>query len=365
MSQNSEERDAQKEVRASRPANSASSVAKTFTLGILVVVVVGMAVLYGVVRSAVKQGSSQPFIVAAASLFHVPVASVNGKNIAYSEYMEDVRSLKQFYREQPTGETFTDAQISEQALSRLMVNSLIGEISKDLGATVSQEVIDEERAVLLSQFPDVQSANNEVKRLFGWDLDTYIERIVKPIALERSVQEKFQESTDPKYTAYETENEEVRARHILFRAETEEETEAVKAKAQEVLDRAKSGEDFAQLAAEFGSDSTKNTGGDLGWFTRDVMVKAFSDAAFALEPGQVSEELVETEFGFHIIKVEEKRKARDFDAFMQEQLRKADIQIFANIPNPFEGFLQNAEQIEENTTTTTEEIQEAPTSTQE
>jgi parvulin-like peptidyl-prolyl isomerase len=84
-------------------------------------------------------------------------------------------------------------------------------------------------------------------------------------------------------------------------------TKATRAKAEEVLRRVRAGEDFAGLAREFSEDpGSKAQGGDLGWFGRGTMVKPFEDAAFALKPNEVSG-LVESPFGFHIIKLEERR----------------------------------------------------------
>ena len=69
----------------------------------------------------------------------------------------------------------------------------------------------------------------------------------------------------------------------------------------------RAGEDFAKLAGEFSEDpGSRAQGGDLGWFGRGMMVKPFEDAAFALKPGEVSG-IVESQFGFHIIKLEERR----------------------------------------------------------
>jgi len=105
--------------------------------------------------------------------------------------------------------------------------------------------------------------------------------------------------------------EEVRARHILFKitpGASDEEKQQVRERAEAVLARAKAGEDFAALATESSEDSTASQGGDLGLFRRGAMTKPFEDAAFALEAGAISD-IVETEFGLHIIKVEEKTEA--------------------------------------------------------
>jgi parvulin-like peptidyl-prolyl isomerase len=82
---------------------------------------------------------------------------------------------------------------------------------------------------------------------------------------------------------------------------------ASRAKAEEILRRVRAGEDFAKLANEFTEDpSGRGRGGDLGWFGRGAMVKPFEDAAFALKPGEVSG-IVESQFGYHIIKLDERR----------------------------------------------------------
>jgi peptidyl-prolyl cis-trans isomerase C len=102
-----------------------------------------------------------------------------------------------------------------------------------------------------------------------------------------------------------TGEQEVRARHILV--ETEDEAKAVKAE----LDK---GADFAELAKKKSKDPGASDGGDLGFFTKEQMVPEFSEVAFKLEPGKISDP-VKSQFGWHIIKVEEKRnrKAPDFE----------------------------------------------------
>jgi peptidyl-prolyl cis-trans isomerase C len=94
--------------------------------------------------------------------------------------------------------------------------------------------------------------------------------------------------------------EEVHARHILVKTEDE---------AKDIIKQLDAGKDFAEMAKEKSTDPNKSEGGDLGYFTRGRMVKEFEDAAFTLEKGTYSKTPVKTDFGYHIIKVEDKRDA--------------------------------------------------------
>jgi peptidyl-prolyl cis-trans isomerase C len=104
--------------------------------------------------------------------------------------------------------------------------------------------------------------------------------------------------------------QEVRARHILFRVNDPNDQTASKAaedKVKQTIERIKKGEDFGTLATALTEDPAgKQDGGDLGYFTRDQMVPEFSEVAFNLEKGQVSGP-VKTAFGWHVLKVEDKR----------------------------------------------------------
>src|SRR5208282_1169930 len=105
--------------------------------------------------------------------------------------------------------------------------------------------------------------------------------------------------------------EEVHARHILIAVPsgaTDNEKAAAKTKALDVLKQAQSGADFAKLAAKYSDDpSNRLKGGDLGTFPRGQMIKPFEDAVFAMKPGQIA--MVETHYGFHIVKLEELKPA--------------------------------------------------------
>ena len=110
-------------------------------------------------------------------------------------------------------------------------------------------------------------------------------------------------------------------------------TKQTRAKAEDVLKRVRAGEDFAALAKEFSTDpGSKDKGGDLGWFGHGQMIPEFEKAAFALQPGQVSD-VVESQYGYHIIKVDEKRTETK-DGKPEEQVHARHILIAAGAPNP-------------------------------
>jgi peptidyl-prolyl cis-trans isomerase D len=117
--------------------------------------------------------------------------------------------------------------------------------------------------------------------------------------IERAYNEGIEQYTTP---------EQVRASHILLKTEGKDDA-AVKAKAEELLKQAKSGADFAELAKKYSEDegSAKN-GGDLDYFGKGKMVPEFDQIAFTMQPGQISD-LVKTQFGYHIIKLVDKKPA--------------------------------------------------------
>jgi peptidyl-prolyl cis-trans isomerase C len=131
-------------------------------------------------------------------------------------------------------------------------------------------------------------------------MEALLTSVAKAAATEEAERKAYDEAAKAQPPA-----EEVHARHILL--PTEEDAKAA-------LARIKAGEDFAKVATELSKDPA-GEGGDLGWFTKDRMVPEFADAAFKLQPGQVSDP-VQSQFGWHIIKVEE-RRMRTFPPFDQ------------------------------------------------
>jgi len=123
--------------------------------------------------------------------------------------------------------------------------------------------------------------------------------IVPPQDVERFYNQNLEQYSTP---------EQVRASHILLKTEGKDEN-AVKAQAETVLAEARKGADFAELAKKYSEDdASKAKGGDLDFFSRGRMVPEFEQVAFTAEPGTISD-LVKSQYGFHIIKVVEKREA--------------------------------------------------------
>ena len=182
-------------------------------------------------------------------------------------------------------------------------------------------------AAKLAQGPDFDRrlAYAREKILLDLYLEPEIEREVKRTVTPEAMRKLY----DDTFSKAEPEAE-VHARHILVESEDE---------AKKAYSRVKAGEDFAVVASELTKDpGSKASGGDLGFFTRDRMVPAFAEVAFKLEPGQVSEP-VKSPFGWHVIKVEERRNkpAPTFDQ-VKDQIesyltRKAQQEVVLRLRN--------------------------------
>jgi len=126
---------------------------------------------------------------------------------------------------------------------------------------------------------------------------------------DQEIEEYYKKNLESEFS----EGEQVQASHILIdirQLKTDEEKAAAKKKAEELCVEAKKPDaDFAKLARENSACPSAAKGGDLGFFTKDKMVAPFSEAAFAMEKGGISD-VVETQFGYHIIKVTDKKPAQ-------------------------------------------------------
>jgi len=183
-------------------------------------------------------------------------------------------------------------QLKENVLRQLVQSMLISELATKAG---------------FDKRPEVQE-----------QLEFFKNNFLANEYLRKEVAAKVAVSEDDVKSYYDTHQDEfktpemVKAQHILIKVDksaSEEDKKQARKKAEDILNKIKAGEDFAKLASEFSDDpGSKSKGGELGFFARGRMVKSFEDAAFALKPGEVSG-IVESPFGYHIIKVEERNDA--------------------------------------------------------
>jgi len=303
-----------------------------FVLGIVVFLLVGAVGFVVYSYSAAQKLSQSDTVLKTAEVFNFGAAVVNGEKVSYLDYIRDINALGTFYNNQPEGSPLpTEEQISDQVITRLVANMIVSQVAEEFDVEVEESELTEAEEQLLANFEDKETAEEELNKNYGLTLAEYRDAVITPVILEDKVKEAFLNSDVA--TQEGGEIKEIKASHILFMVGQDDNKQDVRTDAQAVLDRIKAGEDFPTLAGEFGTDSTAENGGDLGWFGRGVMVPEFEAAVFALEAGELGSELVETQFGFHIVKVEGKRAG--FVGYMEAKLKEAEIELLLPIHDPF------------------------------
>ena len=284
------------------------------------------------------------------------LASVDNQKITYGDYLKEMAMYKlqvdttfasnpKFWEEKVPAdqsvsgkETTVLENFKTELLENMIEDKIIEKEVKNLSLTVDDSSVDanvKQYTQILESAPDIKKyfTDNKLDTNFIKAMST--KDLVKA-ALEKDFTDKNQ-VTQAEIDAYydknkaEFSNEQIRASHILIKTINDDLTdmpkdkvEAAKKQIDEIYEKAIAGEDFAELAKQYGQDGTKDTGGDLGYFTRDRMVKEFSDAAFALNVGEISKP-VKTQFGYHIIKLTDK-KSENVDVAQAKEYVKSLLQ---------------------------------------
>lgn len=197
------------------------------------------------------------------------VATVNGKPIGRSEFELYLNNVEQQSRRELTDEK------KSQVLDQFIGMKLAAEAAEKAGLAKEPRVAD-------------QLALARMNVLLDAGLQRYLEQ--NPVT---------EAELKPEYDAQVAAlPREYHARHILVED---------KATADAITKDLQKGADFAKLAEQKSKDSSAKSGGDLGWFTLDTMVQPFADAVAALQPGQITAEPVQSQFGWHVIKLEDSR----------------------------------------------------------
>jgi parvulin-like peptidyl-prolyl isomerase len=254
-------------------------------------------------------------LVSHAKVFDMVAAKINAEIVTLSLVKERAELLLQKYARSPVD--IPEEELLKEALNMIIDERLMLQEGKKLGFIVDEDSIDAAMKDIAQKNGLQEGQLEQMLEQEGRSLSSYRNHIRDQILVSKITQFEIgnrvkisNNEVKQYYRAHQKEfwkDGRVRARHILFIAERSSSETNRKAKLQQaknVLNEIKKGKDFAELAMEYSEDVSASDGGDVGFVVRGKMVREFEDAVFDLKPGQISD-IVETEYGYHIIKVEE------------------------------------------------------------
>jgi peptidyl-prolyl cis-trans isomerase C len=276
-------------------------------------------------------------------------ALVNGEPIAASAVQGEIKGI--LARAQEQGRKPTDAEMAslrESVLEKMIKLEILSQESKKAGVSVSNTDIDNELKGYKKGFADDKAFAKALGEA-GITEASLRKQVGKNLTIQKFIDTKFKgkaQVTEQEAKDFYNNNQDkfaqpemAHARHILITAKETEpkaDKDRKRAKLVEIKKKLKDGGDFAELAKQFSDCPSKERGGDLGFFPKGQMVKPFEQAVFKMMPGDVSD-IVETEFGYHLIKLEEKKPAKtvSFDeakpkitAYLTQEKITANIEAF-------------------------------------
>jgi len=279
------------------------------------------------IRFSIRSGLSILACFCIAGSMAMPAAAqekaavVNGTVITVKELDNEVNQAKRRMAQQGQMVKETDsAKLKGQILDRLIEQELLYAQSKKEGIQIADKTIEDHIAKLQARFPSKEAFEKALKQMNltaaelkektreGMAIQELITKdVAQKITISDAEVEKFYKS----HPDYFKQPEQVKASHILIKSDAKDDQakkDAAKKKIEDIQKQVQDGGDFAELAKKYSEGPSGKQGGDLGFFGRGQMVKPFEDAAFALQPGQVSD-IVQTRFGYHLIKVTDKKAA--------------------------------------------------------
>ena len=247
------------------------------------------------------------------------VAVVNGVTISRAQFDKELTVHLQRVARQ--GGQVSDEQmemLKKDILEGLIEREVLYQESQKAGIKITDQKVDEQMASIKKRFPSEEEFQRALASMNLTEAEVR-SQIQRGLAIRELIDQKVASKiviTDEATSAYYTGNpqlfkqpEQIKASHILIKVEpTADDTAkaAAKKKITDIQQKLKDGGDFAELAKQNSEGPSATRGGDLGYFRRGQMVKPFEDAAFSMKPNEVSD-LVETRFGYHLIKVYDKK----------------------------------------------------------
>ena len=246
------------------------------------------------------------------------LARVNGEAVTKTDFERLIKNME-VRANQPVPAERRD-EVYRKTLDQLVTYTVLSQETRARKVNVTDAEVDSSIQQMRGQFP-TEDAFKKALESRGMTLDKLKADTRIDLSINKMVEAEVSAQpppTDPQVREFYDKNpdkfkqdEAVRASHILFRVDENADAATKKkamTEAQSVLKQARAGSDFAELAKKHSADGSAQQGGDLNFFTKGQMVPPFDQAAFSMKPGEISD-IVTTQFGYHIIKVTDRRPA--------------------------------------------------------
>lgn len=293
----------------------------------LVVAIAAVAFVGSMAYAIYGRNSDNALVYQVSRYLPFPAAKVGSRYVSYGDYLFYLRPLKHYYSNPPEAAgaepvDFTTpegqeqlAEIQQTALAEAERNAMMYQLANAYGVEVTEEEVDARVVEDISREGGEEKFADVIQSYYNWTIDDYKKALEAQLLMQK-LQPAL--SDDQRDTA------------------------------EDLLARIEGGEDFAAIAKEFSEDAgSAQNGGNLGESARGTYVTEFEDAAYALEPGEVSD-IVESPLGFHIIRLEAKNgdaitashiliRFANVDAEIQQELANTDIVVYVDELKPIEA----------------------------
>lgn len=288
-------------IKLKLPLQKASR-ANWFKIGIIAISIIWLAYTVCIVIAGVglyKSNFENKFNKTLAKIFPYPAAIVGSNLITMDDLSREVGYIEYFYQKTAPDQTPDISLIEKQVVDRLIQEKVIEKLSRDNGVSISTKEVDEQFKKIADENGGEEKVGQILSDLYGLDTKSF-KHLIEAQLLQEKLRDKFEQDLQMQ----------VKARHILIKVAPDASAEtkaAAQAKAADLLSKVKGGADFNEIAkANSEDEASQGQGGELPFFSKGQNVAEFETVAFSLNPGEISD-LVETQYGFHIIKIEDKK----------------------------------------------------------
>jgi len=286
-----------------------------FFVLLIIVCIVSLMLASGLLTY--KYGTKNAYLRAMAKIVPYPAAIVNNDIIDLNEFHEEVDALKNLVTLQSEITPEIEAEIKDDVMEKLIHDEIIIQLADKFKIKLSDEEIEQEKQAILEEIGGTkEEVDQKLQESYGWDFDTFFEKVIKSSVYQQKVMEKF--------------------------SEDEKRFKQSEKLAKEVMELVKDGdESFQDLAKKYSQDRFAQYGGEWGWVSKGLLPVEVEQVAFSMEKGDISD-LIKTNEGYYIIKVDDKKegddpqvlvysifiKAPDFEEYLLEYLKDSKVYKF-------------------------------------